>query len=252
MKIRIDGKECEANYGEYVLEVAARNNIYIPSLCHDEALPGQACCRMCIVEVVEKNRSKVVTSCVYPVTSEADVITNSEKLIEMRRTIIMLLYARSPENTTIKRLAKIYSVSQSERFKTGEKDECILCNLCVSACEKMGTSAISTVHRGITKKVSTPFNEASPSCIGCAACANICPGGVIKVSEEDGTRTIWNKEFELVKCSGCGECFATYEQLQYGDKRLDVKLKQYEDGYLCENCREAASIVRLKGIYEKL
>jgi predicted molibdopterin-dependent oxidoreductase YjgC len=61
MNITIDGKVCEAEYGEYILDIAKRNNIHIPSLCHSDALPGQASCRVCIVDIVEKGWHKTVT-----------------------------------------------------------------------------------------------------------------------------------------------------------------------------------------------
>ena len=53
MIITIDGKQCSCENGEFLLQVARRNGIYIPTLCHHEALPGQGCCRVCIVEVDE-------------------------------------------------------------------------------------------------------------------------------------------------------------------------------------------------------
>lgn len=237
MKIRINGIECQAQQGEYILEIARRNDIDIPTLCHDEALSGQACCRICLVEVRENGWSKVVTSCVYPVTKEIDVVTDSQKLHNMRRTLIMLLLARAPESEVIKKWAEKYGISPVARFTTDTKEECILCNLCVSACDQLGASAISTVNRGTTKKVATPFEESPLSCIGCGSCATVCPTGAIKMSEEDVKRMIWNKEFELITCSGCGKAFATAEQLAYFNKRLHIELNAYGGDHLCEACR---------------
>ncbi|MDI9568421.1 MAG: 2Fe-2S iron-sulfur cluster-binding protein, partial [Bacillota bacterium] len=80
MKITIDGQKYEAQYGEYILDVARRNNIFIPTLCHLEALPGQGNCRLCIVEVLEGKRRRVVVSCSYPVKGEIEVLANSERI----------------------------------------------------------------------------------------------------------------------------------------------------------------------------
>lgn len=248
MKIIIDGIECRTEYGEFLLEAAKRNNIRIPSLCHDEALPGQACCRICIVEAIVKGRSRIVTSCVYPITEELEVITGSEKIMGMRRMIIALLYARAPESIAVRELAEQYGVSPIPRFKTDDKEKCMLCSLCVSACNKLGTGAIATVNRGITKKVATPYDEPSVSCIGCGACANVCPNGVIEIHEKAGKREIWNKEFELISCTGCGESYATREQLEHADARLEVKLRQYGSGFLCEKCRRLAAVSQHKDI----
>jgi NADH dehydrogenase/NADH:ubiquinone oxidoreductase subunit G len=246
MKIRINGIECQAQHGEYILEIARRNDILIPSLCHDEALAGQACCRICLVEVIENGWSNVVTSCVYPVLKEIDVITDSEKLQNMRRTLLMLLLARAPESEVIQKLAEGYNVSPVPRFAGDVNEKCILCNLCVSACDKLGASAISTVNRGITKKVTTPFDEPTLACIGCGSCATICPTSAINVMDEDGKRVIWDKEFELIACSNCGKAYATAEQLAYFNKRLTIQLDAYGGDHLCETCRSKNTASQLK------
>lgn len=247
MKIKINGLECSAKHGEFLLDVAERNDIFIPTLCHDEALDGQASCRICIVELVEGEKKRVVTSCVFPVVKEVEVITDSERLRSMRRAILTLLSARAPGSGRIRKLAEEYGVSPDTRFQKDEEEKCILCGLCVAACDKMGTGAISTVNRGISKKVATPFEEPAAACIGCGACANVCPCDAIELSEENGKRTIWNKEFELIRCAECGEVCGTREQLEYADKKLDVRLDQYGSGILCEACRAAKSAKRLKG-----
>jgi len=246
MKVVIDGKVCEAESGEYILQVARRNGIHIPTLCHSDALPGQANCRLCIVEVIENKKSKVVVSCVYPIRKEIEVITNSKKIIEMRKTIISLLLARAPEDEGLKVLKEEYGAELIDRFKVDEGEKCILCGLCVQACDEMGSSAIASVNRGITKKISTPYEEASEACIGCGACASVCPTGAIKMEEKNGQRTIWHKTFELLKCKRCGHHFATAEQIKYVEEKLGYPV----DHELCEKCKKAVTVEKLKDIFE--
>ena len=181
MNIRINGIDCEAQPGEFILDIARRNNIHIPTLCHHEGACREARCRLCIVEVIEKGRSKVVASCVYPVTGEIEVATDSEKIRALRKTLLMLLLARTPHNETIQKLAREYGVTQVTRFAGDPDEECVLCNLCVRACEQLGAGAIFTVNRGITKKWPPSLKEPAEECIGCAACAAVCPAGAIKV-----------------------------------------------------------------------
>lgn len=245
MNITIDGKVCEAEAGEFLLTIAQRNHIYIPTLCHSDALPGQASCRLCIVEVIENSQRKVVTSCVYPVTKEIEVITNSAKIFAMRKTIIMLLSARVPNNEHINKLREEYSVPQITRFTSDGSEQCILCGLCVKACETFSLSAISTINRGITKKVATPYDEPSETCIGCGTCAQVCPTGAITIHEEQNKRTIWNKKFELVSCQRCGKHFATKEQIQY----IHTKLGSTDDEMLCEKCKRTTIFNKIKDIY---
>lgn len=246
MYITINGLKCEAQQGEYILQIARRNNIHIPTLCHSDSLSGQANCRLCVVEVMEKGRSRVVASCIFPVNEGMEVQTNSPKIREMRRTIIMLLAARVPENKELKKLCAEYGVQDISRFKKDPGEECILCGLCVRACDELGTGAISTVNRGITKKISTPFDEPSKECIGCGACAHVCPTGAVKIEENNGKRRIWGKEFDLVKCPRCGRHFSTREQLEYVSNKLEDK---EENPGMCEDCRRKSYTEKFKDIY---
>lgn|GEM_PF-5871337 len=108
MNITIDGKVCEADPGEFLLAVARRNGIDIPALCHSDALAGQASCRLCIVDVNEKGWHRTVTSCVHPVKARIEVETASDRIIEMRRTILMLLSERAPNSGVQNELKRWY------------------------------------------------------------------------------------------------------------------------------------------------
>jgi bidirectional [NiFe] hydrogenase diaphorase subunit len=250
MNITIDGKKYEAEYAESILNIAKRNNINIPTLCHSDALPGQGNCRLCAVDIVENGRHKIVASCIYPVTQEIEVITNSEEVINIRKVIIQLLLARVPNNEYINRLKAEYGISAIPRFTPDKayagEEECVLCGLCVKACEAVGTSAISTVNRGITKKVSTPYEEPSLDCIGCGACARVCPTGAIKIYENKGQRIIWNRSFELLNCEGCGSYFITKEEMEYVNLKFGLEINDH----LCEKCKKSKIAEKLKDIYE--
>lgn len=250
MKIIIDGKACEVERGEYILEVARRNHIYIPTLCHSDALSGLGSCRLCVVEVIDRGRAKVVTSCIFPITSEVEVVTNSKKIQNIRKDLIMLLQARCPENEEIKKLAKEFKVEEERvnRFKLDVTENCMLCGLCAKACDEMGTGAISTVDRGIFKKVSTPYDDPSPVCIGCGACVNVCPTNAIKMIDKDSEREIWGKKFKLVKCQECGDEFATEEHIKFAFERAGKKM----DKILCGKCRRKSSLEDIKNVFHDL
>ena len=245
MEIIIDGKKCEAKAGETILSVAQKNDIYIPTLCHFHALAGQGNCRICIVEVTERNRTKIVTSCIYPVTKPIKVVTNSETLFQMRRTLVMLISARIGHNEVISELRQQYDLPPITRFKPFDEDQCILCGLCVRACEEMGIYAISTVNRGIDKKVSTPFDQPSKVCVGCGACAQVCPTEAIKITDNDKLRIMWNKTFELLKCSKCGKPFITRECYEF----LNAKINTTADEFMCEKCKRSIAAEKFKNVY---
>lgn len=233
MKIKIDSNYYTGIEGETLMELAKRNNIHIPNLCHKKSFEGQGRCRLCMVEVTEKNKTHIVSSCVFPVKEGIEVSTNSQNILKIRKNIILLLLLKTPNNEYIRKLAEEYNVIAPERYIDNSSNEnCILCGLCVKACEKMGTSAISLVNRGTTKKVSTPFNDASKDCIGCGACAEVCPTSAISLIDKQGIRSIWNKEFEMVKCQRCGKYYTTKEALEFMENKLR------EDILICDGCRK--------------
>lgn len=232
MKIIIDGKECECERGEFLLKVAERNGIHIPTLCHHKGLAEQGCCRVCVVEVVERGAGKIVVSCVYPVERECEVHTNSERVRADRAVVLMLLRARAPESAEIAEMCDRYGAMDGSRFAPLDGERCVMCGLCAMACASLGTGAISTVGRGVGKKVSTPYDEPSSACVGCLACARVCPTDAIKSSDDGRRRTIWGRDFEVVRCRSCGAPIGTREELALAAERSGE-----EDRGLCSECR---------------
>jgi ferredoxin len=103
-----------------------------------------------------------------------------------RRVTAELLLAGSSRSHEVVALAEELGVQQV-RFKLPEENACVLCGLCVRACnEIVGVSAISVIRRGIAKKVSAPFEVTSSRCIGCGTCALICPTGAFNFENVAG------------------------------------------------------------------
>lgn len=238
VNLTIDNKKIEAEAGQTILEVARENGIVIPTLCSNEALEPSGACRMCVVEVKHGKRTRIVTSCLYPVAEGLTVETKSERVLAARRLVLQLLLARCPESQQLKEMAAEMGILAEPRF-TPDKDssKCILCRMCVRTCEKVvGVSAIGFSYRGTDKKVCTPFQEESATCIGCGACAYICPTGHIEMetTETGDSRTIWGRTFKMATCKVCGRYFAPEDQLKYISRTADVPL---ENLAVCISCR---------------
>ena len=179
--LKLNGKTIKAEEGEYILQVAGRNGVNIPSLCLHKASEPAGMCRLCTVEVFDGRRTRFVTACNYPVWEGMEVKTDTEDVHQVRKLLMELLLARCPEVPYVKNIAAKYGIQES-RFKKKD-DDCILCGLCVRICERMGNSAISLTGRGADMKVDTPFHEQTDFCMGCGACAYICPTGHIKLED---------------------------------------------------------------------
>jgi bidirectional [NiFe] hydrogenase diaphorase subunit len=238
VNLTIDNKKIEAEAGQTILEVARENGIVIPTLCSNEALEPSGACRMCVVEVKHGKRTRIVTSCLYPVAEGLVVDTKSERVLAARRLVLQLLLARCPESKQLKEMADDLGIQPEPRFKP-DKDasKCILCRMCVRTCEKVvGVCAIGFSYRGSEKNVCTPFQEDSVSCIGCGACAYVCPSGHIEMetTETGDARKIWGRTFKMKACKVCGRYFAPEDQLAYISRTTGVPV---DDLAVCISCR---------------
>ncbi len=242
VKLTINGRKITAEEGTTILYAARDNNIYIPTLCENEAVAPYGACRLCLVEIkTAKGRERLVTSCIYQVEEGLAVQTDTERIQRIRKMLLELLLARCPESQVIKDLAEKVGVTKTRFVKQKGNNDCILCANCARTCEEVvGVAAISLARRGVDRELTTPFNEDfTEACIGCGSCAYSCPTGAITMEDKRGTRRIkWphNKmEFKLKKCSVCGQYWAPEKQIEYIAKTSGTPLSDYD---ACPDCRE--------------
>jgi len=179
--------------GTTLLEAAKLLGFPIPTLCHDETLESYGACRLCVVEIGEGAKSKLVTSCTYLAEEGLKVRTASKRVIRARKMIIELLLATCPQSKTIQDLAAANGVRQ-QRFKQ-ENEDCILCGLCVRMCEQqMMAKAIGFRGRGTNRSIGTPFDIRSDECRLCGGCMYICPACQLRCTYNEPDKAI---------CGGC-------------------------------------------------
>ncbi len=166
-----------------ILEAALEAGIKIPTLCYHKELSAYGACRLCLVEIERRGRKKLEASCLYKAEEGLIVRTDTPWVKKVRGTIFELLLARCPDSETVKKLAQEYGVTKT-RIEWKKKESCILCGLCIRVCAEISQrDAINFANRGFKRRIQTPFNKTSDTCIGCGACAYICPTNAIKIEE---------------------------------------------------------------------
>ena len=191
--LKINGLEVTVESGMTVLEAARFLGFPIPTLCHMEGLSPYGACRLCVVEVGEGPRARLVSSCTYPVEPGLVVRTASTRVLRARKMILELLLASCPDSKIIQDLASAHDVRQ-RRFRQ-EHETCILCGLCVRMCEEqMMAKAIGFRGRGEKRSIGTPFDAKSEQCRLCGGCIYVCPACQLRCTYMDKDKAI---------CGGC-------------------------------------------------
>jgi predicted molibdopterin-dependent oxidoreductase YjgC len=98
--IVINGNELAFTPGETILQVAQRNSIPIPTLCHLKNTTPTGQCRICVVEV--KGARSLVASCAAPAGKGMVVLTESPKVIEARRLVLQLMLSSGNHNCAVR------------------------------------------------------------------------------------------------------------------------------------------------------
>ena len=78
INFKIDGKDVVAKKGDTILNVARKNDIYIPTMCYISKTSPCESCRMCVVEA--KGVDGFVLSCSTTPTEGIEITTNTEAL----------------------------------------------------------------------------------------------------------------------------------------------------------------------------
>jgi predicted molibdopterin-dependent oxidoreductase YjgC len=219
LKIKINQQLIEAEPGITVLECARKNDIYIPSLCALEGLPSFAGCRLCLVEI--KGRPGWSPACQTRVEDGMEIITSSEELENLRRSIFELILSEHPyfcllcsEKTSCEEL-------KATMAKALEPGGCIFCpkdGNCelqrVAEYLKIEKVGYDFEDKGLPLWQKDPFISHNPNlCLLCGRCVRVCGEirgeGVLSFVNR-GSRTVvgtfFNRTLLEAGCSFCGSC----------------------------------------------
>ena len=170
VELEIDGQAVSVPPGTSILDAAAVLGIEIPALCYDETLTTFGACRLCSVEI--EGRPNLAAACSTPVADGLVVYTESETVVDARRTVLDLLLSDHPqdclicekagdcllqeycyrygvEHTSFKGATKCLELDDDNHLIQRDQNKCILCGKCVRVCEEIqGVAAIDFIGRG--------------------------------------------------------------------------------------------------------
>lgn len=209
--ITIDGRAIQTQEGEYILNAARANGIFIPAICYLTRCSPTLACRICLVEA----DGKQVYACNAKAKQGMDITTTTPNILAERRAIMEVYDVNHPlecgvcdqsgecelQNYTL----EVGVDSQTYSIKDTHKPAqdwglihydpalCIMCERCITVCKDMiGDAALSTVARG-SDAIEAEFKESMPK----------------------DAYAMWNKlnksliapnGGDTLDCTNCGEC----------------------------------------------
>ena len=188
IEITVNDKACSVAKGSHLLAAVREAGFTVPTLCWHKDLTPNGTCRLCVCEVEEEGKKKLVTACNYPVREALAARTDTAEVRRHRRMLAEMYLGRWPKVPAIREIAAQCGAKGS-RFASELTDEnpkaCILCGRCVRACrEFMIEEILDFAGRGIKRHLTMPFGEVDRHCIGCTSCAYVCPTGAIEIVDD--------------------------------------------------------------------
>ncbi|MCC6574369.1 MAG: formate dehydrogenase subunit alpha, partial [Planctomycetes bacterium] len=230
----INGKACVGEKGDTILNVARKNGVYIPTLCHDDRLKPVGACRTCIGEI--DGVRNLQSTCTYPAAEGMVVNTENTRVQNVRKVVCELLVADHPKDlcthkdeqprenelltvakhSGLEREGAIQSRFRSKKESSSRKDSshpfitfddasCINCFRCIRGCDEVqGENVLTMAGRGFGAFIANDINKSylDSTCVSCGQCVQQCPTGAL----EDKTLKIsggWDKEVKTT-CAYCG------------------------------------------------
>lgn len=217
VKFVIDGRECRAKAGTYLVDAAKENGVYIPTLCNFEGLKPKGSCRICTVKV----NGRPATACTTPVHEGMEIENDIEELNDFRKQIIELLFVSGNHfcpaceksgNCELQALAYRFGimaprfpfifpqkeVDASHPLIIKEQNRCILCKRCIRGIkDDQGRSIFAFQNRGSKSLVVVDPKLAYEMTEDQARQAmDICPVGSILVREKGFDEPIGTRKYD--------------------------------------------------------
>jgi len=248
--VTIDGKICQGNRGETILEIARANDIYIPTMCYLTKVLPIASCRMCVVDV--EGVDGMILSCQERAIEGAVVHTQSEDLYRERQNIMRLYGVNHPlecgvcdksgecdlQNKTLEfdvdqqpfAAKDQHRPVQDWGFVSYDPSLCIMCEKCVSVSNEItGNGALQIKAGGYKSTIVNTKMDFTDMSLGESAA--VCPVGALVATDFKYSSNAWELEKIPASCSHCSAaCQLSYE---VKNEKIYRVTNAYEFASLC-------------------
>ncbi len=263
--ITINGKQCETQEGEFILNVARANGIFIPAVCYQTKCTPTLACRLCLVEADGKQVYACNAKCKDGMAIEVD----TPNIVKERRAIMEVYDVNHPLQCGVCDQSgecelqnySLYMKVDSQNYAVKDVDRpaqnwgvmkydpglCIVCEKCVTICKDMiGSNALSTVKRG-AEALDKSYKECMPKdayamwnklnknligfeeekCIDCGECIAVCPVGALVSSDFQYKSNAW----ELTKIPASNpyssDCSLMYYEVKHDTIENNLEKRIY-------------------------
>lgn len=195
ISLKLNGRCVSCPPGTTLLQLARREGINIPTLCHLPGRPARAVCRLCVVEVAGHER--LHPACATPAAADMEVHTHSARCVQARQLLLEFIIAEHGALDTLSPELRSYAAElgvSTARFdlarppQSGDKGSdyiryraelCLHCDRCIAACEHR---VIRRAGRGAGVRLTFGADDAAlgqSECTGCGDCVAVCPSGAL-------------------------------------------------------------------------
>lgn len=275
-RITINGHKYSFKPGETILEVARRNDIYIPTLCFLKGSTPTGACRICIVQA--KGVPGFISSCSTPAGSQLEVYTETKRIRDARRTILELMLISGNHNCSVRDVLpqEWNDFQRMVEEYDGAEDICAAYGRC--QLQALAYKYQVTERTIDSLSVKYPLDAEDPligrdysRCILCGRCVYACNEIQVNRAISHGYRGIESKivvrgdlTIPESDCVYCGECIqvcpvgSLFEKKSRFNARMwDVEQVRTTCHYCGVGCqlelhvnRKEGKVVKVRGIEE--
>ena len=263
MKILVDNTPIECQEGELLIDVLINNGVKIPHFCYQQDLGMDGNCRMCMVEIKGQKRPQI--ACDTFVCENLEVSTKSEKINEVKRSILELELLNHPVDCPICDQAgecKLqdyymdYGLYESHlctpKTKKGkhidlgsnvmlDQERCVLCMRCVRFTSNITkTGELGVIGRGDKARIAVAPNHQlnNPYAMNVV---ELCPVGALTSKDFRFAQRVWFLDSAKSICHGCSRgcnIFIDYNETKYTDEKVyrfrSRRNKEINLSFLCD------------------